>query len=408
LHHNSNVYQQAGLWLHDHTPLDATVGVTEVGIVGYYADRTMVDFLGVLEPDVAQALLRGDLYWALLRYQPDYLALTAIAPLYAYDLRADPWLQAAYTPVQTFSDARFWGSPVTVYQRRVARVSLTDLSATGVPEEMTRLDVDFGGQIRLLGVVTDESAIHPGETLGLTLYWQALEPVAYDYTVFVHLLGEHDLVIAQRDAQPGLGARPTSRWVPGQAIGDPYLLVLPETTYAPDQAVWEVGLYDAQTGRRLQTGTGGDNVRFGTIAILPGLAPLRLDFGPVVLIGYELDRRALLPGETLHLMMHWDVRPAGARPVQVTVRLVGERGNVGAQVSHRLDAAPLGEDVYSLLLDAEAPPGAYDVEVAVTDLNTSRTLPLLGADGQPRGDRVRLTKVRLYPAGSSGALRHGQ
>ena len=60
-------YREAGQWLHEHTPPDAVVGVTEVGIMGYYSRRTMVDFLGLLEPDVADALSRGDLYWALMR-----------------------------------------------------------------------------------------------------------------------------------------------------------------------------------------------------------------------------------------------------------------------------------------------------------------------------------------------------
>jgi len=395
------VYRETGLWLRDHTPADAVVGVTEVGIIGYYAERTMVDFLGLLEPEVAQALGRGDLYWALLRYQPDYLALTAISPLYAYDLRADPWFQAAYAPLQTFSDTRFWGSPVTVYHRRVARVPLTGQTAAGLPAGMIRLDADFGGQVRLLGAVASdggqESTIRPGDVVALTLYWQALEPVPHDYTVFIHLLGEHDRVIAQRDAPPGLGARPTSQWRPGQVLADPHLLVLPETAYAPDQAVWEVGLYDAQTGHRLPTDGGGDNVRFGTVSVLPSLTPLRLDFGPVALTGYELDRLALSPGETLRLTLHWDVPSTGASPVQVTVQLADERGNVEAQVSHRLGAAPPNEDVYHLVLGADAPPGAYDLEVVVADPVTAQTLPLLGADGQPRGDRARLTKVRLYP-----------
>jgi hypothetical protein len=395
------IYQQAGLWLRDHTPVDAVVGVTEVGIIGYYAERTMVDFLGLLEPEVAQALGRGDLYWALLRYQPDYLALTAISPLYAYDLRADPWFQVAYAPLQTFSDPRFWGSPVTVYQRRVARAPLTGQIAASVPEGMIHLNVDFGGQIRLLGAVIGdgggESAIRPGDVLALTLYWRALEPVAHDYTVFVHLLGEHDRAIAQRDAPPGLGARPTSQWTPGQVVADPYLLGLPETTYAPDQAVWEVGLYDAQTGYRLPTDDGGDNVLFGAISVLPSSTPLRLDFGPMALTGYELDRLALFPGEILRLTLRWDALSAGARPVQVTVQLVGERGDVETQVSHRLGAAHPDEDVYPLALGADASPGAYDLEVVVADALTTQILPPLGADGQPRGDRTRLTKVRLYP-----------
>jgi hypothetical protein len=383
-----DVYEQAGRWLRANTPPEALVGVTEVGVMGYYSERPMLDFLGLLEPDVAEALARGDLTWALLRYQPDYLALTAVSPLYAYDLRADPWFQAAYAPVQTFDDPRFWGSPLTIYQRQIERFPLVESSADGLPEDAIRLDAEFGGQIRLLGAVAGSSAAQPGDILALTLYWQAIGPVDGDYTVFVHLLGQYDRVLAQRDAAPGLGARPTSQWSPGQVVADPYLLALPEAAYAPDQAVWEVGLYDAATGQRLQLAAGGDNVRFGNIAIQPAAEPLRLDFGPVALTGYELDRLALTPGETLHVTLRW----AGDAPVDVTVQLVSEQGVVVVQAGGDSSQA-----VYALALPAVAPPGAYDLEVLVADPATGAALPLLGADGQPRGDRARLTKVRVYP-----------
>jgi hypothetical protein len=389
----TGVYEQAGRWLRSHTPADALVGVTEVGIMGYYSERPMIDFLGLLEPDVSDALGRGDLYWALLRYQPDYLALTAISPLYAYDLRADAWFQAAYAPVHTFDDPRFWGSPLTVYQRRLPRIPLVEPAAGGLPPGAMHLDVDFGGQIRLLGSVTGEDGtqprtVRPGDVLALTLYWEALGPVERDYTVFVHLLGEHERVIAQRDAPPGLGAQPTSRWRPGQVVADPYLLALPEAAYTPDKAVWEVGLYDAQTGQRLRTGDGGDNARFGAVSVLPAGKPLHLDFGPAVLTGYELDRLALSPGETLYVTLRWE----GDGPAEVKVQLESEAGGVVAQVS-----GDLRQDLYAVALDADLPPGAYDLQVLVADPATGEILPLLGADGQPRSDRAFLTKVRLYP-----------
>lgn len=382
------VYAQAGRWLRDHTPPDALIGVTEVGVLGYYAERRMVDFLGLLEPEVAAAVGRGDLAWALLRYQPDYLALTAISPLYAYDLRADPWFQAAYMPIQSFDDPRFWGSPLTIYERQGPRFPAVEPSAGGLPASAIRLDADFGGQVRLLGAVATAKAGRPGDLLPLTLYWQAVGPVESDYTVFVHLLGRYDRVIAQRDAAPGLGARPTSGWTPGQIVADPYLVVLPETTYTPDQALWEVGLYDAATDRRLPLAGGGDNVRFGEIAIEPAARPLHLHFGPAALTGYELDRLALRPGQALQVTLHWE----GEGPAAVTVQLVGEQGQVSAQAG-----GDLGQAVYTLTLPAGAPPGAYDLELLVADPKTGKTLPLLGADGQPRSDRVRLTRVRLYP-----------
>ncbi len=389
-----DVYERAGRWLRANTPPGARVGVTEVGVMGYYAERPMVDFLGLLKPDVADALARGDLTWALLHYQPDYLALTAVSPLYAYDLRADPWFQAAYAPVQTFDDARFWGAPLTIYRRQVERRPLAESGADGLPAGAIHLDAEFDGQIHLLGAVTGADAAQPGDVLALILYWQAAAPPARDYTVFVHLLGRHDRVLAQRDAAPGLGARPTSGWTPGQVVADPYLLALPEAAYAPDEAVWEVGLYDAATGRRLYLATGGgDNVRFGEVAIRPAARPvkrgaLRLDFGPVTLAGYDLDRLALRPGETLGVTLRWD----GDGPADVTVQLVGEQGAVAVQAG-----GDSSQTRYSLTLPAGAPPGAYDLEVLVADPATGAALPLLGADGQPRGDRARLTKVRVYP-----------
>jgi hypothetical protein len=385
----ATVYELAGRWLHKNTPPDALVGVTEVGIMGYYSQRAMLDFLGLLEPDVASALARGDLYWGLLRFQPDYLALTAVSPLYAYDLRADSWFQAAYRPIERFDDSRFWGTPLVVYERQLGRVPLVEATAGGLPQLALRLETDVGGQIRLLGgMLGDETVVQPGDVLTLTLYWQAREPVDRDYTVFVHLLGQYDRVIAQRDAAPGLGARPTSGWTPGQVVVDPYLLALPEAAYAPDEAVWEVGLYDATTGKRLQTPEGQDNVRFGAISVQSRAEPLHLDFGAVVLTGYELDRLALAAGETLHVSPRW----TGEGPVRVTVRLVGEAGSVAGEFTGDLE-----QRVYSLMPGTQAGPGAYDLEVLLQDPVTGNTLPLLGADGQPQSDHATLTKIRLYP-----------
>ncbi|MFN2225816.1 MAG: hypothetical protein ACK2UY_05905 [Anaerolineae bacterium] len=383
-----DVYERAGLWLHDNAPPGALVGVTEVGVMGYYSGRTMVDFLGLLEPGVARALARGDLYWALLRYQPDYLALTAVSPLYAYDLRADSWFQVAYVPVQTFDDARFWGSPLTIYRRQIERVPLFEPGDGGLPPGVQQLDVDLGGQIRLLRAVAGDDVARPGDVLALTLYWQATAPVEHDYTVFVHLLGRQDRVLAQRDTAPGLGARPTSGWTPGEVVADPYLVVLPQAAYTPDEAVWEVGLYDAVTGARLPLAGGGDNARFGDITIEPAAEPLRLDFGPVILTGYDLDRLDLTPGEVLNVSLHW----AGGGRADVAVQLVSEQGDVIVRA-----AGDSSQVAYALVLPGGAPVGAYDLEILVADPATGVPLPLLGIDGQPRGDRARLTKIRVYP-----------
>ena len=74
------IYRAAGLWLRERTPPDASVGALEVGIIGYYAERRIVDFGGLIQPEVARQLTPATSYdeaavWAADRYRPDYLVL---------------------------------------------------------------------------------------------------------------------------------------------------------------------------------------------------------------------------------------------------------------------------------------------------------------------------------------------
>lgn len=112
-----DLYERVGRWLNTNTPPNATVGVTELGVMGYYADRTINDFLGLTQPSELDAIRRGDFVGGLIRSQPDYLALTNINSLYDANPQEDDWFRAIYTAVATFDDPRFWGSPMTVWQR---------------------------------------------------------------------------------------------------------------------------------------------------------------------------------------------------------------------------------------------------------------------------------------------------
>jgi hypothetical protein len=67
------------------------------------------------------------------------------------------------------------------------------------------LDVTFGDQLRLLGADVISASTQPGGQSEITLYWQALKPMAKDYSTFVHLLDANDIVVAQRDMYPGQG-----------------------------------------------------------------------------------------------------------------------------------------------------------------------------------------------------------
>ncbi len=408
------VYQRVGEWLKAHTEPEALVGVTEVGVMGYYSERNMVDFLGLLRPEVVDALKRGDLAWALLYYQPDYVVLTRVNPLYSYDLRADAWFQLAYRPIQVFEDARFWGGPVTVYRRQTAR--LAHLSGSEIPAEAVPLHVSFDGKVELVAYRLEATALQPGQVLNVTLYWKCLAPLDTDYTVFVHLLGQHDLVIAQHDAYPCLGACPTRGWKVGDILADAHMLALPLTSYAPDEAQIEAGFYERASNRRLvatdsQGRSLGDSVRFDRLTVAPVQAgpipnPMQINLGDQMeLVGYAVDQRLLAPGQSVHLVLYW----RGVKPMRenysVFTYLLSPDGERVAQMDSwpQKGAAPTStwqpgasiRDEYELTVPAGSPLGVYSIEIGAYLAETGNRLQVLDASGQPQTDHLPLSKVRV-------------
>ncbi len=109
----------------------------------------------------------------------------------------------------------------------------------------------FGSAIALSGYDLSSSTFRPGQTLEMTLYWQAQGKTDKPYTIFVHLLDKDNQVAAQKDAQPVNGARPTTGWVANEYIADTYLLTL-KPDAPPGKYQIEVGWYDASDFSRLQ------------------------------------------------------------------------------------------------------------------------------------------------------------
>ncbi|MDX1436248.1 MAG: hypothetical protein R3335_05530 [Anaerolineales bacterium] len=73
-------YQAVGEWLFENTDQDELVGTLEVGIIGYYAGNPMLDFSGLIQPDVAEEFIENSTYEAgairaVQIYQPQFLVL---------------------------------------------------------------------------------------------------------------------------------------------------------------------------------------------------------------------------------------------------------------------------------------------------------------------------------------------
>ncbi|MBI5649460.1 MAG: glycosyltransferase family 39 protein [Chloroflexi bacterium] len=103
---------------------------------------------------------------------------------------------------------------------------------------------NFGNIIALAGYNLPLTTYKSNDTLNLTLFWHTRAKVEKPYTVFVHLLDPSGKVVAQKDAEPRNGARPTTTWLAGEYIEDNYQL--PFANLAPGTYRIEIGWYDAK------------------------------------------------------------------------------------------------------------------------------------------------------------------
>ncbi|MCX7669364.1 MAG: hypothetical protein N2439_04765 [Anaerolineae bacterium] len=97
-------------------------------------------------------------------------------------------------------------------------------------------------------------ALQAGTTISVTVRWQALRPLARDYTVFLHLVDADGRLQGQQDTMPQDNKLPTGRWRPGQIVADQYHATLKPGAPAGEGYRVYLGLYLWQTGERLRVG----------------------------------------------------------------------------------------------------------------------------------------------------------
>jgi hypothetical protein len=77
----SQNYEELGRWFHDNTPPDATVAISDVGAVGYFSERRVLDMFGLVDPHIAR--LHGRMHYKadpkyVLSRRPDYIVLVSL------------------------------------------------------------------------------------------------------------------------------------------------------------------------------------------------------------------------------------------------------------------------------------------------------------------------------------------
>jgi hypothetical protein len=303
-----------------------------------------------------------------------------------------------------------WGVIAPAYARPPL---LTEAQIAAIPN---RLDLTLGDDMELLGYQISASEVHPGQEVAVTLYWRAKAPLSDNYTVFVHLLTDSEVIVGQRDVYPGRGSFPTREWRAGDAIADTYIIQVSPTTFSPSKVQVEAGLYLQPAGARLPIRAAGgrelgDYVRFGQVLVRAepkdGIAnPLYINLdNKVALVGYDLDRTSVPAGETLHLTLYWRCLAPLSKNYTVFAQVLGANDQKWAQKDAwpQEGAAPTStwkvgqvvRDSYELRIDPAAPAGVCDLQVGMYLSETMTRLGVLGAGGHLQDTRVLLNKIRV-------------
>lgn len=117
-----------------------------------------------------------------------------------------------------------------------------------------------------LGYGVSQDYYRAGDIASVTLFWQARATTQTSYTISLHIQDANGRLLVQSDALPVNGARPTTDWKPDEVIEDRREINLP-SILAPGQYILTVGVYDANTGTRLDTSDGKNELTLMTLEI---------------------------------------------------------------------------------------------------------------------------------------------
>ena len=297
-----------------------------------------------------------------------------------------------------------------------------DFARATDPQPEIPLDVQFGDELRLLGVdVPDDS--RRSETV-IRLYWQALKPITEPLRLYPFFINPSGETIEDTSLRPMVTQLwyPPERWKPGEivvsetlpwALGDEWSLAV-GVLRGENWSDWSQRLPVTARGvRRFNAGTwvrvASFERRGGQLVTIP---PDDSDLQPPNVAQFNFDNKMELrgyaaerSGDTLTVTLFWRASAAMAKNYTVFVHLLNADGAVVAQHDGQPTwqlPVPTGtwqpgetlRDSHPIALPADLPPGEYRLRVGVYFLPTMERLPVL-ENGVVTGDSVALGSVRI-------------
>ncbi|MBN1428774.1 MAG: glycosyltransferase family 39 protein [Anaerolineae bacterium] len=287
------------------------------------------------------------------------------------------------------------------------------LSPSGPSTDFTPPDTSMPA-MRLLGYDLDTSETSPGGKARLTLYWESLSPMDRNWSIFVHLQDSTRLIVAQRDTYPGLGLIATADLAPGLRWTDAYVVTISETAYTPETLDVYIGIYDLDSGQRMQISEDStDTLKLGQVSLLSGREdtdvpnPISVNFNnELELIGYEMEERLVGPGDTAIFTLYWRVSSHPTRNYTASIQIFDPVFNKfgqwddwlmdGTAQTTEWEPDQVVRNTWDVPLFPDTPPGFYNVHIIVywtDEMGDMHRLQRITGDGNLTDDFLLLTRI---------------
>jgi len=285
------------------------------------------------------------------------------------------------------------------------------IPAYALPAQVQRpadsLDITLGDNARILAYNVSPASAHPGDEIDVTVTWEILKATDQPYAVFIHLFNPDGAFIAQHDTYTGGGNYPSQWWQPGHIFTETYRVFLSDTTYTPDQALINIGLYNPELGRLPVHGATPTEeaspseqgvLTIGEVDIPddPNAEyrnPMFINWGNYfALVGYKMDPRVLHPGQEIEFRLFWqalDPPPDEDYKVFLHVmegwetRWAGRDGNPVSPDEETRTWIPgeVYKDRRTIKLPNDIPPGTYTIELGLFSATDEHRLNIIAKDG---------------------------
>jgi 4-amino-4-deoxy-L-arabinose transferase-like glycosyltransferase len=286
-----------------------------------------------------------------------------------------------------------------------------------VMRTVTATNLTFADQAKLLGISVDKERALPGDTFTVKACWEALQPMAEDYTVFIHLIGPENTRVAERHTYPGLGRFPTSLWPAGRAFCDEYRVAIETWAVGSIRYKLEVGLFNAETNVRLSAFDGAGNpleppvvgnliVEYLPLTEFEIQNHIEATVGEIISL-FAFDKpRAAKPGATLNVSLYWKAlaipnedliafvhlwRPGDPQPIAQHDSSPRE-GWYPTSIWQPGDTIP---DEHKLFIPDDLPPGKYPLWAGLYRSTDGTRLQATGPDGQYLHNLIPLGEITI-------------